>query len=463
MTRRSINVIQFWLKVGLLCVPVAAFLLAGYIRFQSGYFAKVEVDLRSYNQLTIVVTLLWALVVQQLKLNRIETLLSLQTGVATATKATVVCALFALSGLFFYRNTSFARVFMTLGCIFIFFLTLGVIHLFRGVTHALKISANGRFRVAILGTDEFAVRVARHLSGSPLAPCQVACFIALPDQKPAALDAPVLEWSRLDDAVEVFHCREIVVALPMARLGEAQKLLECVQHLCIPARVVMDWEQGIFEPERIFSFCGLVLLDVRSYAIDTVGYAVGKRIFDVLFSLLAILLTLPLMLLIAALIKLTSAGPVFFLQERVGLNGKHFRMYKFRTMRMSPQRESDAVWTTNSDPRRTALGAFLRKTSLDELPQFFNVLRGDMSVVGPRPERPYFVQKFQRDYERYSARHRLKVGITGWAQVNGYRGDTSIEKRVEYDLHYLTNWNLAFDLKIIAMTIYAVLASKNAY
>ena len=118
---------------------------------------------------------------------------------------------------------------------------------------------------------------------------------------------------------------------------------------------------------------------------------------------------------------------------------------------------------THSDPRRTALGAFLRKTSLDELPQFFNVLRGDMSIVGPRPERPYFVQKFRRDYHKYSARHRLKVGITGWAQVNGYRGDTSIEKRVEYDLHYLRHWNLVFDLKIIAMTIYAVLISRNAY
>jgi len=169
------------------------------------------------------------------------------------------------------------------------------------------------------------------------------------------------------------------------------------------------------------------------------------------------------MLIIAAVVRLTSEGPILFAQERVGLNGRVFRMYKFRTMRVSSDKESDTVWTTSSDPRRTPIGTFLRKTSLDELPQFFNVLRGDMSVVGPRPERPYFVQQFQRDYDKYSARHRLKVGITGWAQVNGYRGDTSIEKRVEYDLHYLRNWNFVFDLKIIVMTLYAVLISRNAY
>ncbi len=368
-----------------------------------------------------------------------------------------------MSGLFFYRGTSFARLFMVLGCIFIFFLTLGMIHLFRGVVHVLKGSWNGRFCVAVLGTDELAVGAARRLSQNPLTPCKVACFVALPSQASAGLDAPVLAWDRLDDVVEVFHCKEIVVALPLERLGEIHKLLESLQRLCIPARVVLDLGQGVFAPDRIFDFCGLSLLDVRPYAIDTVGYAVGKRIVDIMFSVLALLVAAPFMLLIATIIELTSPGPVFFVQERVGLNGEIFRMYKFRTMQVSSNKESDTVWTTSSDPHRTPLGAFLRKTSIDELPQFFNVLRGDMSVVGSRPERPCFVQRFQRDFDRYSARHRFKVGITGWAQVNGLRGDTSIEKRVEYDLHYLRHWNLVFDLKILAMTVYAVLLSRNAY
>jgi len=170
-----------------------------------------------------------------------------------------------------------------------------------------------------------------------------------------------------------------------------------------------------------------------------------------------------LMAVIAVLIRLTSPGPILFVQDRVGLNGKLFRMYKFRTMRVSDSSESDSRWTSPGDPRRTPLGVFLRRTSLDELPQFFNVLKGDMSVVGPRPERPRFVAKFLNEVARYNSRHRLKVGITGWAQVNGWRGDTSIRKRVEHDLFYLQNWSFAFDVRIIFLTIFPKYRNRNAY
>jgi exopolysaccharide biosynthesis polyprenyl glycosylphosphotransferase len=169
------------------------------------------------------------------------------------------------------------------------------------------------------------------------------------------------------------------------------------------------------------------------------------------------------MLLIAVAIRLTSRGPVLFAQERVGLNGRPFRIYKFRTMSTGNPTEGDTRWTTSDDPRRTKLGALLRATNLDELPQFFNVLKGDMSLVGPRPERPYFVKKFQDDVAQYNSRHYLKVGITGWAQVNGWRGDTSIAKRVEHDLYYLRNWSLWFDIKIICLTLWRGFFSKNAY
>jgi exopolysaccharide biosynthesis polyprenyl glycosylphosphotransferase len=193
------------------------------------------------------------------------------------------------------------------------------------------------------------------------------------------------------------------------------------------------------------------------------SYLVGKRAFDLCFAGLAIVLTSPLMLLIALAIKLTSKGPVLFLQERVGLNGRTFRMYKFRTMREADPALSNCLWTRPGDPRRTRLGCWLRAASLDELPQFFNVLNGEMSVVGPRPERPYFVQQFMQTVALYDTRHYLKVGITGWAQVNGWRGDTSIAKRVEHDLYYLRNWSFAFDLRIILLTIRHLFAPKNAY
>jgi exopolysaccharide biosynthesis polyprenyl glycosylphosphotransferase len=205
------------------------------------------------------------------------------------------------------------------------------------------------------------------------------------------------------------------------------------------------------------------MLDLTGTPADFLDYALIKRVFDICFSAMVLLLTSPLMGFIAILIRLTSTGPILFVQERIGLNGLPFQMYKFRTMQVSASSESDTRWTTEVDPRRTWLGSFLRKTSLDELPQFINVLKGDMSVVGPRPERPYFVQQFLKDIVRYNHRHRLKAGITGWAQVNGWRGDTSIDKRIEYDLYYLHNWSLAFDLRIIVMTGFSALISKNAY
>ena len=163
------------------------------------------------------------------------------------------------------------------------------------------------------------------------------------------------------------------------------------------------------------------------------------------------------------MIKLTSPGPVFFAQERMGLDGVSFRMYKFRSMRMGAERETGAVWARPGDERRTLIGGLLRRASLDELPQLFNVLRGDMSLVGPRPERPVFVEDFRKAVPGYMLRHKMKSGITGWAQVNGWRGNTSIDKRIEHDLFYIENWSLWFDLRILWLTLWKGFVSENAY
>jgi exopolysaccharide biosynthesis polyprenyl glycosylphosphotransferase len=226
---------------------------------------------------------------------------------------------------------------------------------------------------------------------------------------------------------------------------------------------VIDLGEGIVLRDRLIDLGGIPMLDLRPTLAETGSYLFQKRIFDVGFSLLILLTTLPIALLIALAIKLSSRGPVFFVQERVGLNGRVFRMFKFRTMNEGSREEGDTRWTCDEDPRRTGVGTFLRKTNLDELPQFLNVVRGDMSIVGPRPERPFFVERFLKEFDRYNSRHMFKAGITGWAQVNGWRGDTSIAKRVEYDLYYLRNWSLTFDLQIISMTLLRFFRSKNAY
>jgi putative colanic acid biosynthesis UDP-glucose lipid carrier transferase len=188
-----------------------------------------------------------------------------------------------------------------------------------------------------------------------------------------------------------------------------------------------------------------------------------KRGIDLAFSATALLLLSPLFLAIAAAVKLSSPGPVFYRQERMSLNGQTFTMLKFRSMPVDAEARTGAVWAKPGEARATRVGAFLRKTSLDELPQFINVLRGDMSVVGPRPERPVFIEQFRHDIPGYMLRHKVKAGMTGWAQVNGWRGDTSLEKRIQYDLYYIQHWSLAFDLKIMAMTVVKGLVHENAY
>jgi exopolysaccharide biosynthesis polyprenyl glycosylphosphotransferase len=169
------------------------------------------------------------------------------------------------------------------------------------------------------------------------------------------------------------------------------------------------------------------------------------------------------MLVFGVLIKLTSEGPVLYRQERIGMDGHSFQTLKFRTMRVDAEKETGPVWAKENDPRRTKLGILLRKTSPDELPQLFNVMKGEMSLVGPRPERPIFVEKFKNMIPSYMLRHKIKAGITGWAQVNGWRGNTSIEKRIEYDLYYIQNWSVGFDLKILFMTLWKGFFSKSAY
>jgi Undecaprenyl-phosphate glucose phosphotransferase len=191
--------------------------------------------------------------------------------------------------------------------------------------------------------------------------------------------------------------------------------------------------------------------------------SISKRIFDLTLGTLILAIVSPIMFVIGILVKLTSKGPVLYRQVRIGMDGRPFQMLKFRTMRVDAEKETGPIWASENDPRRTKVGAFLRKTSLDELPQLFNVLKGEMSLVGPRPERPNFVEEFKNRIPLYMLRHKIKAGVTGWAQVNGWRGNTSLEKRIEHDLYYIENWSIGFDLRILMMTLWRGLFSKSAY
>lgn len=256
---------------------------------------------------------------------------------------------------------------------------------------------------------------------------------------------------------------DVILALPSQANGLATRLiLEC-ENQGVNVRLVPDLFPLIQTDTQVHNLDGIPLVNVRHYPAENFKYVVLKRLFDITVSLAVLLLLSPIFLLIAVLIKLTSASPVFFTQERVGLNGKPFRMLKFRTMRQDPALDSGSHWTSHNDPHVTPLGRWLRRSNLDELPQFLNVLKGDMSIVGPRPERRYFLERFRQEVPEYMSRHYVKSGITGWAQVNGWRGDTSIAHRVAHDLYYIRNWAMGLDIKILFLTLTRTFFHRNAY
>ena len=256
---------------------------------------------------------------------------------------------------------------------------------------------------------------------------------------------------------------EIAISLSLQDYDHLEGIVATCEKSGVHTKFIPDYNSLI--PSRPYTedLMGLPVINIRYVPLTNTGNIIIKRIVDVCGAVFGMALTSPLMLLAALLIKLTSPGPVIFRQERVGLHNKPFYMYKFRTMERQVPGEEKKAWTVRNDPRVTPVGKFLRRTSLDELPQLFNILRGDMSLVGPRPQRPLFVDKFKEEIPRYMVKHQVRPGLTGWAQVNGLRGDTSIRKRIEYDLYYIENWTVWFDLKIILMTFFTGFINKNAY
>ena len=286
--------------------------------------------------------------------------------------------------------------------------------------------------------------------------CHFLYFASGQDEETSLVDA-VCRYVR-ETSVD-----DVILALPSQAKDLATRLiLEC-ENQGINVRVVPDLFPLIQTDTQVHNLDGIPLVNVRHYPTENFRYAVLKRLFDVALSLAVLVIFSPLFLLIAILIKLTSPGPVFFVQERVGLNGKAFGMLKFRTMRQDPALNSEDHWTSRDDPYVTPLGRWLRRSNLDELPQFVNVLNGDMSVVGPRPERRFFLERFRREVPGYMSRHYVKSGITGWAQVNGWRGDSSIAQRVAHDLYYIRNWAMGLDLKILLLTLTRAFFHRNAY
>ena len=269
--------------------------------------------------------------------------------------------------------------------------------------------------------------------------------------------------NHLEDFLASNTLDEIAITLSIKEYSNLEQIVAACEKSGVHTKFIPDYNNIIPTIPYMEDLHGLPVIHIRHVPLTGVFNATMKRIVDLAGALFGLIVFSPLMLVTALLIKITSPGPVLFSQERIGLHNRPFKMYKFRSMEVQDPGRERSQWTTPHDPRVTPVGRFIRKTSIDEMPQFFNVLIGDMSLVGPRPERPLFVEKFKEEIPRYMIKHQVRPGLTGWAQVNGYRGDTSITKRIEHDLYYIENWSLGFDFKIMFLTVFKGFINKNAY
>ena len=267
----------------------------------------------------------------------------------------------------------------------------------------------------------------------------------------------------LDYILEQNSLDEIAVTLSLSEYEKLRHIVALCEKSGVHTKFIPDYNSLIPGKPYTEDLGGLPVINIRYVPLSNTLNAVAKRAVDIVGSLCGLIVTSPLLLIVAILIRATSKGPIIFSQERIGRHNHVFKMYKFRTMYVQDTTEEKKGWTTKNDPRVTKVGRILRKTSIDELPQLINILIGDMSLVGPRPERPQYVEKFKEEIPRYMIKHQVRPGLTGWAQINGYRGDTSIRKRIEYDIYYIENWSMSFDFKIMFLTIFKGFINENAY
>lgn len=372
----------------------------------------------------------------------------------------VLNLLLTFSVLFFFHVSQIARILPMLWALADLVLVLSGHSLLRRLIQWSLSREHRLHRVLIIGSGRTAARLARLFQEKTLLGFDILGFVR---ETPDGLEPDLGPLEDLDTIIEQYRPHTVV----FAGGAEVHHRLPWILSLCdkhgAHLKIVPGYEDLITIHGRVENLDGFTIISIRDIPARVGINRLVKRLFDIVFSLMFIVLFSPVFLIVPILIKLTSKGPVFFTQERVGLDGRVFPIIKFRTMYVQDKAQSDVVWTRENDPRVTPIGRFLRKSSIDEFPQFFNVLMGHMSVVGPRPERPYYVEKFKEQYQGFMRRHAVKAGITGWAQINGLRGDTSIQERIEADIYYIENWSLWLDIKIILLTPFRGMFSRHAY
>ncbi|MCB9475530.1 MAG: undecaprenyl-phosphate glucose phosphotransferase [Deltaproteobacteria bacterium] len=450
-----------------LIVVAASWLVAYPIRFNLGLIPLTVQHIPPfslYAWMTLLALLIWTVVFRTGNLFDAKTIPSVFRELTRLVRSHILAFTLYVVVTFFLAQYKPSRI--VFGLFFVLSLAgmVGVHLASRAfVMHSFR-RGQGVRKVLVVGTGDLGRELAGRINRHRELGLSVVGFLSDKAERAASVDdIPVLGAPEdVQRVIEEMQIDSVFVALPLHQVDRLRKVLEALGEEMVDVKVVPDLYQYVTLRAGVEEFEGLPIISLK----DTPLYgwrAVGKRIFDFTASLVGLIVLSPLLIGLAIAVKLTSPGPVFYRQERMGLDGRTFNILKYRSMRVNAEASTGAVWAVKDDPRRTRLGTFMRRTNLDELPQLLNVLAGHMSLVGPRPERPVFIDKFRSQIPKYMLRHKVKAGITGWAQANGWRGDTDLTRRIECDIYYIENWSFWLDLRILWMTLAQGFTDKNAY
>ena len=375
-----------------------------------------------------------------------------------------IIAFFIFVGILFIINQpNFSRLMLILLALIATF--LGIIERFIIRSFLMQMRKNNKNlkHILIVGDNDLAFTFARKIKENPYLGFSISGVLGRPEHVGEEVDGVKIigAFKDLDKVLEKHRYDRVVLAIPLMYYYRINELVESCEKVGIKAEIIPDYIRYFPAQPSVDMIEDIPIINIRYVPLDDPFNRFIKAVSDYLIAIVAIIITSPIMLVTAIAIKLTSRGPIIYKQERIGFNSKPFMMYKFRSMKVQDPSEEKSEWTTKDDPRKTRVGDFIRRNSIDELPQFFNVLKGDMSVVGPRPERPFFVEQFKESIPKYMVKHQVKPGLTGWAQIHGCRGDTSIDKRIRYDIEYVENWHMGLDLGIMIKTV--LKRNPNAY
>lgn len=365
--------------------------------------------------------------------------------------------------LFIIEQPDFSRIMLFLLAIIATFFGILERFIIRTVLRHIRSNNKNLKHILIVGDNDLAFSFARKIRNNKYLGYSIGGFLGRRSRLGIEIEGSKIigTFEDLDRILNENTFDMVVLAIPLKYYHHINELVESCENVGIKAEIIPDYYKYFPAKPSVDMIEDLPIINIRYVPLDDAFNKFIKSFFDILISLIAIIITSPVMLITAIAIKLTSKGPIIFKQERIGYKNQSFMMYKFRSMKIQDPIEEKSEWTVKDDPRKTIVGNFIRKTSIDEIPQFFNVLKGEMSVVGPRPERPYFVEEFRKEIPKYMIKHQVRPGLTGWAQIHGCRGNTSIKKRIKYDIEYVEHWHLGLDLGILIKTI--LKKNPNAY